>query len=335
MRALSLAFLLACGAGPAFAGISDPVRTAQAHYLELRNKGHVRAAVRVSSGADPLRAGPPDSPGYAIYDFQRRVCTVFLNPAAIRAFEFDEPFAFRFMIYHELAHCDLFAFPHEINALPGAGARANRMISDLVHLEFLHNDDSRPVNGYGTYHETYADVKAVALLLAEGHSRERVREIVRYRASNVVSFMESHDNAGVFERILRMPWSGRAPARLDSEARAVADAYIPTNFLRKVFGAGGVPFVASDIVAAALRMPLSTLRFEHSPPADRAVIEGRLADVADARQGAWREYARLARAGGTPESVIEAFFIARYGARPRDLGEDDAAVRRALEKAAR
>jgi len=300
---------------------------ARLHHRALSASGAVRARATFAANKDPEKAG---SPAYTTFDFARRLCTVTLNAEAAAVSGYDEALMERFMIYHELAHCDLFAAPHEIRAFPQLSPLANRMISDLVHLEFLGWLEPGRPNGYIIYQETYADVKALALMIAEGETPERLGAIYRRRAGGIRMPADPHATEGVFEEALSTPWRTMDAGRLDDRARSLADRHIVDNFLRPVFQTDNVAFDASSILTANLRTPLSGARSEYSPPEVREFLRVRHGEVAASAQDAWRLYSGLARSGMPEQQVIDGFFRARYGAGPEGLQAEDAALRAAL-----
>ncbi|MBI4062003.1 MAG: hypothetical protein HY403_11315 [Elusimicrobia bacterium] len=317
------------------AGAESPsfLKRAEELYRGLRRAGHLKAEAVFLPNTDPKM---PGAPAYVVYDFTKDVCSVYIGERGMRRHGFQEDFLFRFVIYHELAHCHFYANPRELRPFPTLGDRANRMVSDLVYLEFLQmsGDDAR-VNGYGTYHETYADVKAAAILAAEGWPRARLQEIARFRENAPFSFHDTHDNAGVFEKVLSVPWKSFDPERLDAEARAIADPYIVGNFLRKVYKPAVWDFLTlSQILVGSLKTPYADLRSPGIPEDVRSEALRQYTQAGASQNPVWRKYAwliRAVRARPRDERIIEAFFESRYGAGSRALGAEDQAVRRMIQ----
>lgn len=308
-----------------------PLAKGRAFAENLRRAGHLAAETAFHPVTDPEYA---ESPAYVVYDFPRGVCDVFIGDKAMEKAGLGEDFMLRFVMYHELAHCHLYADPRELRPFPELGDRANRMLSDFVFLEFFRSDDGDGFksNGYGTYHETYADIKAVGLLLSEGYSREQVLEVVRMREKASFSFMDTHDNAEVFARVLDKPWASYDSARLDSEARAIADVYIRKNVFAKLYSPHTwefTPFV--EVLAGSVSQPAGNLRYSGTAPAVRSSIEKQLAQAAAAPNPVWREYAGLVRQDLGEQALLDAFFSARYGAVKSGLDAEDQAIRRTLK----
>ncbi len=146
--------------------------------------------------------------------------------------------------------------------------------------------------------------------------------------------MDTHDDAGVFGHVLSIPWGSFDPERLDAEVRAVADPYIVDNFLRKVYHPLVWDYVTvSEVIVGSIRTPLADLRFAWASAETRATLEHQFTQAEAAPQPAWREYTRLVRNGMSEDEIVEAFFKARYGAGPKDLADDDKAIREALKAA--
>ncbi len=328
-------FLRGAAAVPAMpvAGVplESRLRAKGREYAEhLRRSGHLAAATAFHPVTDPEHA---ESPAYVMHDFPRGVCDVFIGDAAMEKAGFAGDFMLRFVMYHELAHCHLYAAPRDIKPFPELGAKANLMLSDFVHLEFFRSNDGDgfKANGYNTYHETYADIKAVGILLSEGFSREQVLEVVRFRERGSFSHMDTHDNAEVFAQVLDKPWASYGPERLDAEARAIADAYIRKNVFAKLYGPHVwqyTPFV--EVLAGSVSQPAGNLRYPGTLPDVRASVERQTAQGAAAPNPVWRLYAGLARGSLDEPGVVDAFFRARYGAPKDGLAAEDKAIREAL-----
>lgn len=318
------------------AAVESPYRARSRALAEhLRRAGHLTARTAFHPVTDPEHA---DSPAYVTYDFPRGICDVFIGDEALAAQGFDREFILRFVMYHELSHCQLYAAPRDLKPFPELDEKANRMLSDFVRLEFFRPDDGSgfKANGYNVYHETYADVKAVGLLLSEGYTREQVMEIVRFRERTPFSFMSSHDNAGVFAQVLDKPWASYGPARLDAEARAIAEVHLRKNIFAHLYSAfvwEHTPFV--EVLANSLGHPASSLRYAGTDPKTRAGVEAQLAQGAASPDPVWRLYADLLRKGLEKDALIDAFFSARYGAVKNGLAAEDLAVRRMLRAISR
>ncbi|MBI5238906.1 MAG: hypothetical protein HY926_00395 [Elusimicrobia bacterium] len=298
-------------------------------YQGLKAAGHVHAVVdfKLVDGPDYDR-----SPGYADYDYARNRCAMLLNERLLAESQFKDEFLYTFMVYHEVAHCDLFADPREIKPFPSLSPRAGRMLSDLLHLEFLQAgaDEAMRPNGYGTYQETYADIKAMALLLAEGRPKEQVSAILRFRESSPFPFMDTHDTAGALGKVLRHPWRAMAARAIEAEARAMADEYIAGHFLAKAVPSDEYSARASEVLASKIRTPLVNYRFPYTSDEDRKLLERQFRQAAHSPYPGWLEFARLVRDNVADDDAAESFFKARYGAGPAQLKAEDEEIRRAL-----
>ncbi|MBI3549760.1 MAG: hypothetical protein HY078_12035 [Elusimicrobia bacterium] len=303
---------------------------AKAIDARLRKAGHLRADVAFHMNENP---DYENASAYVLYDFAKNRCDVFIDEKGMRKNGFEDEFLFRFVMYHELAHCHLYANPKDLKPFPALSDRANRIASDLVHLEYFRtpDGDGPKVNGYSTYHETYADVKAVGILLSESGSDAGVRRIVSFREGAAWSFMDTHDNAAVFPRVLAASWPSD-PDRLDAQARAIADPYIVVNFFRKLYRPSVWDYVAlSDVLASNLRTPAVELRLTYGDEEVRKSLRERFANAAASPNLTWREYARIVLSGAKEEQLVDAFFRARYGVGVKDLVAEDASLRAALK----
>lgn len=302
---------------------------ARARALAAELSGPETPRVVVTAADDPRY---DHTPAYAIYGFRDSQCRLYVNDEAVRRYDFEDEFSFRFMIYHELSHCYLYANPRPIRAFPGLSERANRLVSDLVELEFLQSDVPGRVNGYNAYQETFADVRAISLLVAEGQPLESVQRLLSYRRDAESSAVDPHNDAPAVAEALEVPWASLGAEEREARARAIADGQVKRAFLQAAFHPERVPFVASDMLAGDLRGPFSDLTFAFADPEDRAGVQRKLADAPYAPWPVWREYARLADRGLDAAAFVSAFFRARYGVDQGGLAQDDAALAAALSQ---
>lgn len=302
---------------------------------ELVAAGLLTASVDVALNEDPDHKG---SPAYALIDFKLGVCSLRMDPAALSLYGFDEPMAFRFMVHHELAHCELYMNPKTRVFNAALDDRSNMMLSDLLDMEFFLNGNTARVNGFNAYHETYADLRAIATMLKTGATDQDVARVIAYRKRFSGHSVDPHDTSSILERLMEnaskeragpQPWVSMSPLELDERVRSVADQHAPRAFFIKVFGGAGI-FQSSSLLEASLRAPLSDLRFEFTAPVDRAFAQGRLEQARHSPNPAWHAFSKAVDAGGSDRQIIDAFFKSRYGASVAELAESDPDISRAL-----
>lgn len=328
---LVLLLLLNLLAPPAMAARQDDLfARARQHYQFAKSHGHITATIQFEQNHDEKLAS---SPGYAIPDFPGGRCKVFLNPKAIHAAKFDSPFDFRFMIYHEMAHCELYFKPHALAPFPELNPVANLLLSDLVQIEYLHKSASKRINGYNVYHETYADIKALGMLSAEGAASRDIARIIAWRTeTGARAVLDTHNTGEAIKDVLLLDGKKLSAETIDRLARNLADRHIVNSFIRKTLNSiGGAPssalvFEASSMLGGALRMPLSDLNFQWATARDREFITKRLRDVSDSPNAIWLVYAAAVKRHREPEAVINEFFMVRYGMTPSQMRMTDQVI---------
>ena len=306
------------------------LKKARDYYRHLSESGMIAADVE-TVGVDR----PDDrSPGYAQMHFERGVCTMMINERLTLGSDFKEEFWFKFMIYHELSHCHLFANPRPIRPFPRLSSAAARMVSDLVHLDFIQNgddEDERRPNAYGTYQETYADVHAIGMLLAEGEPASRIEQILGFRTRGMTLPGDTHMTAGAIEDAERVPWASLDAAGIDAAAREIADKYLAQVFLKHYVRPEEYVAKPSEVLASKVSAPYYELRHpEVLRPESRDGFRKQLGQAAAAPTPVWRDWSRLAQQIGDQDQFVDAFFRLRYGKGPRELSAEDAEIRDAV-----
>lgn len=104
----------------------DPIGAARVLAADLTRRGKLSVAVDIEPHTLPISAG------LARYDFAARRCEVRINPALLARSAFDSFERFRFLVYHELAHCELYARPGGFFAHFGLTSAGARSLDDLV-----------------------------------------------------------------------------------------------------------------------------------------------------------------------------------------------------------
>ena len=142
------------------------------------------------------------SPGYAIYDFKEQICKFKINTQALKESIFTERL-FKFFIYHELSHCHFFANPFTISNFKELNNSQNKILNDFIFLDILIQTEKR-LNAYNVYHEAYADVMAMALLLKEGYTPEDFKSLKELRLDD---FLDGHHNTSSgFSSVFKEDW---------------------------------------------------------------------------------------------------------------------------------
>jgi hypothetical protein len=329
VRRILLSAALAVSPTLAFAGGLPGLA---AEYLaRLRAKGWIRARVEIAAIDRPDDV----SPGRSRYDFERGVCELGINERLTESGEFREEFFFKFMVYHELSHCELFAHPADLR-FPGVGSTASRMISDLVQLDFLRmaGDEIRgKPNAYSLYQETYADVKAMGMLLAEGEPASSVERLLRHRRSTAVFAGDPHGTVRALADVQAVDWTRLDAEGIEREARAIADRRAAEAALAPLL-CSTYAVKASEAIRSAVSAPFYAMtHLDAVGPDQRADFRLQLVAAASADNPVWSRWSELARPGGEQEAFVETFFKARYGKGSSELSSEDEEIRAALAAA--
>lgn len=307
---------------PASAGV-DMIAWARAAHERLAVQGHVQAEADVAAAHDA------ESPGSALFDYRTGRCQVTIDEGQAGK-HYSTPVGLKFMVYHELAHCHLFANPHEIEAFPELSRTSNRMISDVIHLDYVGWVAGR-LNGYLVYHETYADVKAVALLLREGETEKSLQWLRELRGRGGL-FYDPHQSAGVYDEAFSVAWTRMTPAEVDAQARLITDRHIVKNFFRAAFPLASFEHMGmSDLLHSSARSPQADLLYDRGEV--KAGVTAKLALLQGAPQPAWSVLLRQMTPGRDPEEVSRAFMLERYGKTRAELKDADAEIGAALRGA--
>lgn len=304
----------------------DLIGRARTLHADAVRSGYFSSKMLFARNSDPELEG---SAAYVVPDFASQSCTLHMSEQAISEAGLHESLPFRFLVYHEAAHCDLYLNPRTMTVLPQASVKANQILSDLIQMEYLHPSAPRRVNGYNMYHETYADIKAMAVLRSQGSTEADLRFILNFRERST-TIKDSHDTHSALTRAAAVRWRELDRPSLESRVRALAEGAMASGFVKLTFDTQFVPFVASDLLKGALRMPLSTLRFAYSPERDRQFIRQRLNDILFSGNTAWTEFAQMANDGLSESDLLHRFFRDRYGLLPGDIALLDAQIADAL-----
>lgn len=143
---------------------ADPVGAARAVADDLRRRGRLDGVVIFAIDADATR-----SVATVRHDFVADRCTVTISPALLDGSVYESFLHFRFLVLHEVAHCVFYRDPGRLFAHFGLRAADARRLDDLVILDAIDQDVPRErPDFFAAAHETYADLRAMALLLEEG-----------------------------------------------------------------------------------------------------------------------------------------------------------------------
>lgn len=166
------------------------------------------------------------SPGYAVFDFQKNVCQFKLNENALKESIFKEKLL-KFFIYHELSHCDFFAHPFVTFNFKELTTAQNKILNDFVFLDILLQTEKR-LNAYNVYHEAYADVRAMALLLAEGYTPDDFKQLMALRLDD--SLDGHHSTASGFGEVFQQNWKAMSPKEVQDKVVLISGKITLNNF---------------------------------------------------------------------------------------------------------
>ena len=173
---------------------------------------------------------------HAEYDFASATCRVTLDASRFGGSAYRTPLAFRYLVYHELSHCEWYARPGVFAALTEGDERAARMLDDLLLFDAVDAPEDRlQLNLFAFAHEVYADVRAVALLANEGVPAEELAFTARLR--EVAAFDLHHGTAAAIDAVLAGHGAPLHADALERRVRAVAARFIAQSQLRLIFSA--------------------------------------------------------------------------------------------------
>ncbi len=326
VRAFFISLLLLTGAAYADNAL---LHQAYAQYRQAYHTGYITSLIRFEHNTELRYA---DTPARAVPDFAEGSCTVFLSPQAISKLGFDQGSRWRFMVFHEMTHCDLYFSLTTLHPFPDLPAQANLLLSDLLEIEYLFPSGSRQINGYITYHELYADIRAMALMLNEGAAWDDIEPIWLFRRNSLASVVGGHDSERMLMQVPFHMEGQLLPINLDSKVRLLIDRYLVTDFIEKVFAPFPAHFSASRQLEGSLRTICSGIRSPWSSPREIAFLQRRLGEGASSPKSLWQEVAALMQESGECSEFIERFFQRRYGKLVQHLDDQDARIAAWLRK---
>jgi hypothetical protein len=299
------------------------LQKAHAQYRQAYQTGHITSLIRFEHNTE-LRY--VDTPARAVPDFAEGSCTVYLAPEAAAKLGFDQGSRLRFMVFHEMAHCDLYFSLTTLQPFPELPPQANLLLSDLLEIEYLFPSGSRHLNGYIAYHELYADIKAMALMLNEGAAWDDVEPIWLFRRSSMASVIGSHDSEQMLMQVPFHVGEELLPMKLDSKVRMLTDRHIVSSFIEKVFAPLPLHFAASRQLEGGLRTICSSLRSPWASTRDIVFLKRRLWEGANSPKSLWRDVAFLMQQSPGCADFIDRFFEHRYGLPVHHLTYYDTAI---------
>jgi hypothetical protein len=156
---------------------ADPIAAARAIADDLRRRGRLDGAVTFAIDTTATR-----SVATVTHDFAADRCTVRISPALLEGSVYETFLHFRFLILHEVAHCALYREPGRLFAHIGLGAADARRLDDFVILDAIDQDVPRErPDFFAAAHETYADLRAAAILLEDGVDRQALAWVANLR----------------------------------------------------------------------------------------------------------------------------------------------------------
>ena len=219
------------GAGSAGgAGTDDPLDTARRLARRLAARGLLSVPVRFAD------RDHGQFNAHAEYDFASGTCRITLDAGRLGDSPYRTPLAFRYLVYHELSHCELYARPSVFGALTGGDEQAARMLDDLLLFDAIDAPEDRPqLNLFAFVHEVHADVRAVALLMNEGVPAVDLAFIARLREA--VTFDLHHGTAAAIGAVLGGRGAPLQAGALERQVRATTARFVAQSQLRLIFSA--------------------------------------------------------------------------------------------------
>lgn len=135
------------------------LKEARLIYLEAVKRGEFTSLVSFVDGTK-IRKAP------AWVNQSAAGCEFYLSPKY--AARFSDKISFKFLVLHELSHCEAYNKPPLAFSWPSLSNYQNHLLSDLIYLEAAMMIDDERQNGYSIFQETYADIRAWALMIRSG-----------------------------------------------------------------------------------------------------------------------------------------------------------------------
>lgn len=168
------------------------------------------------------------------FDFASGRCVVSLDPKRFAVPALRSALGQRFVLLHELSHCEFFAQPGLFAAMTGGDAVAARMLDDLVLFDTIDPPEDRPaLNLFALAHEAYADVRAIALLRASGVPAQRLAFIAALREA--APFERNHASADAVRAALALPEAALHGDALERSVREIVARFIVAHHLATIF----------------------------------------------------------------------------------------------------
>ena len=207
------ALVLAFACHPSMAQGPSKQSLAMAQSVE-RIANTMRAQGRLDSKVS-IRAGNLErSNGAALYDARSARCLleVTAHPTGAKNAPNSpakSPLWMTYMVYHEMSHCTLFDRPEGLFSHlleEGVSLAGVRMAEDLILMGTLEpredTTDGRPLSVLTLTHEIYADVRAMLLMIQDGHSIKDLGFIYRMRHDNPMDLL--HDSGAALAVVMSM-----------------------------------------------------------------------------------------------------------------------------------
>jgi hypothetical protein len=253
-------------------GAADPMGRTRALIDQMKEKGWLSMPVA-------LKEHDVDhSPASAEFDFTTGTCNVLVSPKLFGAGKtvFESGLPFKFMIYHEVSHCEMHRSPKvfwTIDAL-------NRQEADLLDEQFLmhamDDDADRRLNFHLHLHEVYADLRAAAMLLAEGHSPEELSFIIVERTRNAMD--EVHDSSRAMQKLLAgasKTTTALSTVDVDVLARRLSAEHVLKNiYAKRLTNLPGYPVDMRNIFRSQLQTAAFNLKRSGKVPEGAVVMFG-------------------------------------------------------------
>lgn len=188
-------------------------------YNEAHKRGEFTALVKISDGS-ALRKSP------AWVNYSHNGCEFFLAPAYAR--QFSTELSFNFLVLHELSHCEAYHTAPPAFSWPSLSKSQNRLLSDLIELEALMLIDDERQNGYSIFQETYADIRAWALMIRGGVKAD---DLMVFYALRNDGFDRRHATHSVLPEMGKYLWGQYDMAEFEEKVSFLTGQTLLENFI--------------------------------------------------------------------------------------------------------
>ncbi len=208
------------GSGAKLAPESTYVTKAREMAKGLAERGRLTARVEFKESVIPY------STGMANWDFSKQTCIMEIDPAQVAKSPYKDDAGFKFFIYHELAHCELFSKPGGFFAFMGLNKAEQKVMDEFIGMDWF---EAEREHGTGLdlathSHEVYADVHAALWMLEEGTPAKALNPYLVQRQENWMD--KIHNSVSAFSVAMQVDPSTLNGERLNEISKEITGEFL-------------------------------------------------------------------------------------------------------------